>query len=208
MDKDLRVSFAAVLTAVFLITAPLAAAGGGGGSSQTESSSSDMTYITIGLAALVGGYLIYDAVTHSEPEAAGEITADEVEIIDTGVDWNSRFPSEDLTLTVAVSVLGGSRGRENAAQLIGYLKDFSDEKLVLYEDPIELGSGSPEQKARMAAEYFGADYLVLQVQDSDSIVEYGVATSDSILLTLPYPSGTNIMLFATDIIESDVFLYR
>ena len=190
-----------MLAAVFLITAPLAASGGGGGgTSQTETSSNDMTYITIGLAALIGGYLIYDAFTSTEPEAAEAESSDEVEIVDTGVDWNSRFPSEDVTLTVAVSVLGGDQGRENAAQLIGYLQDFSDENVVLYEDPIELGSGSPEQKARMAAEYFGADYLVFQVQDSDSVVEYGVANSDSVLLTLPYSAGTNIMVFANDLI--------
>ncbi|MBD3277562.1 MAG: hypothetical protein GF388_04615, partial [Candidatus Aegiribacteria sp.] len=132
MHRNLRISLAAVLAAVFLMTSPLAASEGGGGSSQTESSSNDMTYITIALAALVGGYLIYDAVTHSEPETVEAESSGEVEIVDTGVDWNSRFPSEGSTLTIAVSVLDGQQGRENAAQLIDYLKQFSDENIVLY----------------------------------------------------------------------------
>ncbi|MFO8184547.1 MAG: hypothetical protein R6U39_10270, partial [Candidatus Aegiribacteria sp.] len=155
-----RGTAAAVLAAVFLLTSSVAADSGGGGSTTTDTDSNDMTYITIGLALLVGGFLAYDAITDSGENAAEEPGGSSQGIIDTGVDWD-RALSEDTDgiVTMAVSVFPGPDGQQRSMQLVGALTEMTDDNIQVYNDPVELGRGPEVQRAALAREFFGADYL-------------------------------------------------
>lgn len=199
-----RTTAASVIAAVFLLASPLLAGSGGGTSTTEESSSNDMTYITIGLAVLVGGYLIYDAITDSGDNAHVADTGS-VELIDTGVDWDHAIQNEGSSdVTVAVSVMPGPEGGQRAAQLLAAMRGMVDENVTVYDDPLDLGSGPEVQRAALAREFFGVDYLVFQVAGTDSLVRFGVASADSVLWTSTDQSGNSMLIVATELIQSGV----
>lgn len=194
-----------VITSVFLSALPLSADSGGGGSVTEETDSNDMTYITIGLAVLVGGYLIYDAITDSGEETVVQANG-ETGIIDTGVDWDQALEDETGTsISLAVSVLPGPEGRQRALQLISALREMSDDNVTVYDDPVDLGSGPEVQRAALAREFFGTDYLVYQVAESDSLTLFGVVSADSLLWTSADQSGNSMLVVATELLQSGIF---
>lgn len=201
-----RGTAAAVLAAVFLLTSSVAADSGGGGSTTTDADSNDMTYITIGLALLVGGFLAYDAITDSGEETAEEAGGSSRGIIDTGVDWDHALSEgADGIVTVAVSVFPGPEGQQRSMQLIGALKEMSNDNVQVYGDPVELGGGPEVQRAALASEFFGADYLVFQVAEQDSLLQFGVASPDSILWTSSEQSNNSAVVTATELLRSGIF---
>ncbi|OPL19495.1 MAG: hypothetical protein AVO35_10790 [Candidatus Aegiribacteria sp. MLS_C] len=195
---------AALMAAVLLLVpaASLADSGGGGDSSQNDGTN-DMTYLTIALAVLVGGYLIYDAIA----DAGQDVQAHpgDTGVVDTGVDWNRVMPSgTDGVLRVAVSLLPGPDGPARTQQLIGALRELIDEDMTVYDDPVDLGSGSPVQRAALAKEFFDIDYLVFQEVMNDTLVTYGIATADSLLWTSTDQSGSSIVVVAAELVRSGV----
>jgi hypothetical protein len=205
MNMKYRTTAASVIAAVFLLATPLAAGSGGGSSTTEESSSNDMTYITIGLAVLVGGYLIYDAITDSGDDTAAADTGS-VEIIDTGVDWDHAIQNEgNGAVTVAVSLMPGPEGGQRAMQLIRAIRGMVGESVLIYEDPIDLGSGPEVQRAALAREFFGVDYLIFQVARTDSLVRFGVASADSVLWTSTDQSGNTMLIVGTEIVQAHIF---
>lgn len=201
-----RGTAAAVLAAVFLLTSSVAADSGGGGSTTTDTGSNDMTYITIGLALLVGGFLAYDAITDSGEEEVEEPGGPSRGIIDTGVDWDRALSADtDGIVSMAVSVFPGPEGQQRSMQLIGALTEMSNDNVRVYGDPVELGAGPEVQRAALAKEFFGADYLVFQVGEQDSVLQLGVANPDSILWTSTDQSNNSAVVTATELLRSGIF---
>lgn len=189
---------AAVL--LFVPAASLADSGGGGGTTQDDGSN-DMTYLTIALAVLVGGFLIYDAIADAGQDVPAHPGG--TGIVDTGVDWDRVMPSgTDGPVTVAVSLLPGPDGSARTQQLIGALRELLGEDMTVYDDPVDLGSGSPVQRAALAREFFGIDYLVFQAVWNDTLSTYGVATADTVLWTSPDQSGCGALVVAAELVGS------
>lgn len=202
MESKYRTTTALVLIFVFLLSCPLMAGEGGGGETGEDGDSSAMTYITIGLVVVVGGLFFLDVLAGSDEEA---VIADTVpnQIIETGINWDEAFPEEEL-ITLAVSVLPGENGSETTIQFINVLNDLAGDNITVYADPMDLGAGSAVQRAGMAHEYFGVNYLVFQVEDSE-ILKYGIASPDSILWTSSDQSDNSMLLIAEELLQSGVF---
>ena len=205
MYNRFRSVAALVITSVFLSALPLSADSGGGGSVTEETDSNDMTYITIALAVLVGGYLIYDAITDSGEETVVQANG-ETGIIDTGVDWDRALEDDtEASIALAVSVLPGPDGRQRAAQLISALREMSDGNVTVYDDPVDLGSGPEVQRAALASEFFGTDFLIYQVAEGDSLTRFGLVSADSLLWISEDQSGNSMLIVATELLQSGVF---
>ncbi len=197
-----RTTAALVLISVFLISWPVMGGEGGGGESSEEGDSEAMTYITIGLIVVIGGLFFLDVLSGSDEEAVIVDTVPD-QIIETGINWDDAFPDEVL-ITLAVSVIPGEDGPETTIQLINILNDLSGDNFTVYADPMDLGAGSAVQRAGMAHEYFGVNYLVFQVEDSETL-KYGIASADSVLWTSTDHSDNSMLLIAEELLQSGVF---
>ncbi len=200
-----RTTAAALLAFLLLASCPVMAAGGGGGGGETseDGHSNTMTYVTIGLAVVVGGLLFLDVITSSDEET---VPADStsVTIVDTGVNWDNTFQEDTSVATVAVSVFPGENGYETAMEFINTLNELTEDNVAVYADPLDLGSASPVQMATSAHNYFGADFIVFQVEDSETL-QYGVASPDSILLTSTTQADDSILVIVQEFIQKGIF---
>ncbi len=197
-----RTTAALVLISVFLISWPVMGGEGGSGDTGDDGDSEAMTYITIGLIVVIGGLFFLDVLSGSDEEAVIVDTVPD-QIIETGINWDDAFPDEVL-ITIAVSVLPGEDGPESTIQLINILNDLSGDNFTVYADPMDLGAGSAVQRAGMAHEYFGVNYLVFQVEDSETL-KYGIASADSVLWTSTDHSDNSMLLIAEELLQSGVF---
>jgi len=202
MESKYRTTTALVLIFVFLLSCPLMAGEGGGGETGEDGDSNAMTYITIGLIVVVGGLFFLDVLAGSGGET---VIADTVpdQIVETGINWDEAFPEEEL-ITLAVSVFSGEEGSGNTVQFINILNDMVGDNIAVYTDPLDLGTDSAVQQATMAHEYFGANYLIFQVEDS-GILQYGIASPDSILWTSTDQSDNSVLVIAEEVLQSGVF---
>ena len=202
MISKYRTTTVLVLISVFLLSCPLTAGEGGGGETGEDGDSSAMTYITIGLIVVVGGLFFLDVLAGSDEEAVIADTMPD-QIIETGVNWDDAFPEEEL-ITVAVSVFPGEGGSETTMQFIRVLNDLAGDNVAVYNDPLDLGTDSAVSRALMAHEYFGANYLIFQVEDSETL-RYGIASPDSILWTSTDQSDNDMLVIAEEVLQSGVF---
>ncbi len=202
MISKYRTTAALVLISVFLLSCPLMAGEGGGGETGEEGDSNAMTYITIGLVVVVGGLFLLDILAGSDEEAVIADTMPD-QIIETGINWDDAFPEEEL-ITVAVSVFPGENGSETTMQFIRVLNDLAGDNVAVYNDPLDLGTDSAVSRALMAHEYFGANYLIFQVEDSETL-RYGIASPDSILWTSTDQSDNDMLVIAEEVLQSGVF---
>lgn len=202
MESRFRTAAALVLIFVFLLSCPLMGGEGGGGESGEDGDSNAMTYITIGLIVVVGGLFFLDVLAGSDEEAVIADTMPD-QIIDTGINWDDAFPEEEL-ITVAVSVFPGENGSENTMQFINVLNDLAGDNIAVYHDPLDLGTDSAVQRATMAYGYFGVNYLIFQLEDSETL-RYGIASPDSVLWTSTDQSGNSILVIAEEVLQSGVF---
>ncbi|MFO8184107.1 MAG: hypothetical protein R6U39_08045, partial [Candidatus Aegiribacteria sp.] len=108
-------------------------------------------------------------------------------------------------VTMAVSVFPGPDGQQRSMQLVGALTEMTDDNIQVYNDPVELGRGPEVQRAALAREFFGADYLVFQVSERDSLLQFGVASPDSILWTSSDQSNYSAVVTATELLQSGIF---
>jgi hypothetical protein len=206
-DDQMKTNFRSVtaftIAAVFLCSMPLLADSGGGGGGTEESNSINMTYVALGLALLVGGYLIYDAIADAGDDV--EAATDSIGIIDTGVDWDRALNTATGQVSLAVSVLPGSHGRQRAVELIRTLREMTGENVHIYEDPVDLGQGPETERAALAREFFGTDYLIFQTAQEDSLLRFGIASRDSVLWTSQDQTGNSMVVVVTNILGSGVF---
>lgn len=193
---------ALVLISVFLLSCPLMGGEGGGSGSGEDGDSNAMTYITIGLIVVVGGLFFLDVLAGSGEEAVIADTMPD-QIIETGINWDDAFPEEEL-ITIAVSVFPGEDGSETSMQFINVLNDLAGDNIAVYNDPLDLGTDSAVSRALMAHEYFGVDYLIFQVEDSETL-QYGIASPNSILWTSTDHSDNSMLVIAEDLLQSGVF---
>lgn len=195
-----RATLAALLAAVFLLACPVNGAGVEGDEGDLGVSN-EMLYITIGLAVLVGGFLFLDVLAGSEEEIAPADTVSNP-IVETGIEWDEVFP--DDSITVAVSVFPGDNGSENAMQFIHVLNELTGNDISVYDEPLDLGTDSAVHRATIAYEFFSVDYLVFQVEDSETLM-YAVASPDSILWTSTGQSDGSISSVVEELLQSAVF---
>ncbi len=204
MNISLKAATAASIAAVFLLAMPVMADSGGGGGSTGSSDSIDMTYVALGLALIVGGFLVYDAISDSGDDSADQDTT-ETGIVDTGIDWDNALSSVTGQYAIAVNLFPGPNGRERAMELIGALRELSNENVNIYRDPVDLGHGSGVERAALAREFFGSNYLIFQVPGEDSTLAYGIANPDTVLWTSSDQRGNNMVVVATQILQSGIF---
>ncbi|RKZ10590.1 hypothetical protein DRQ25_02495 [Candidatus Fermentibacteria bacterium] len=202
MESKYRTTTALVLIFVFLLSCPLMAGEGGGGETGEDGDSNAMTYITIGLVVVVGGLFFLDILAGPSGEA---VIADTVpdQIIETGINWDEAFPEEEL-ITLAVSVFPGEEGSGNTVLFINVLNDLAGDNIAVYNDPLDLGTDSAVQQATMAHEYFGVNYLIFQLEDSETL-RYGIASPDSVLWTSTDQSDNSMLVIAENVLQSGVF---
>ncbi len=193
----------AAIAFIFILSCPLMASGGGGGGSSEDDDSNAMTYITIGVAVLVGGLLVLDAITSSDEESVPVENVVSNPITDTGVNWDEAFADESALTSIAVSVFPGENGSATSIELIGALSSLADENITIYPDPVDLGAGSATDRALIASEYFNADFLVFQVENSE-ILQFGIASQDSVLWTSTDQSSNSILFVAEELLQSGV----
>lgn len=202
MESKYRTTTALVLIFVFLLSCPLMGGEGGGGESGEDGDSSAMTYITIGLIVVVGGLFFLDVLAGSDGEAVIAETMPD-QIIETGINWDDAFP-EEVLITVAVSVFPGEDGSETSMQFMNVLNDLAGDNIAVYNDPLDLGTDSAVSRALMAHEYFGVDYLIFQVEDSETL-RYGIASPNSVLWTSTDHSDNSMLVIIEDLLQSGVF---
>ncbi len=202
MVSKYRSTAALVLIFVFLLTCPLMGGEGGSGESTDDGDSAAMTYITIGLIVVLGGLFLLDVLTSPAQEAVMVDTVPD-QIIETGINWDEAFPDEML-ITIAVSVFPGEDGSGTTIQFINVLNSLAGDNITVYADPLDLGTDYAVGRAVMANEYFGVDYLIFQVEDSETL-RYGIASPDSVLWTSTDQSDNNMLIAADEVLQSGVF---
>lgn len=202
MMSRYRKTVAAVLMFLFLSVCPVMAAGPSGSSSE-DVDSNTMTYITIGIVVVVGGLLFLDVISDSGDEETVVSTEPDIQNIPTGIDWTEIFPSGTDLTSVAVSIFHGEDGLNTSLMFIEVLNDLASDEINVYADPLELGEGSAVDRARMAQEFFGVDYLIFSV-DNTEILQCGIASPDSIVWTSPDQTGINIQGIVEEMLQSDV----
>ncbi len=186
MNRPCRTA-SVVLALILMSSSAVMAAGGGGGGEADDGGGDTMTYITIGLAAVVGGLLLLDVLSSSE-EAEGSVSEDELMVqeqtsTDTGVDWSAAFPDQSEAAVLGVAVFESQDRVSSAARLMEAVSTAAPNGFPVFGDPLDLGPVSPEQGAIMASEYFGIDYLIFLSDAADDSVTIGVASPDSVLWT-------------------------
>ena len=203
MKSRCRTTAASFMLFLFVLSCPLMAAEGGGGSSD-DGDSNAMTYITIGLAVIVGGLLFLDVLAGDDEEAdTMEYLAEET-VIDTGINWDSAFPQDTTSVNIAVSVFTGENGYADSREFITMLNILKGDRISVYSDPVDLGTGSATQRATMADNFFDADYLVFKMDQTESF-QFGIASPDSVLWTSNPESDSNIVLVVKELLQSSVF---
>jgi len=194
---------AALWVAVFVLVS-ISRADSAGRPSPKSDGSPDMTYVALGLAVLVGGFMVYDAVTDAarekEPASHPPMT------VDTGVDWDSleKNTSDDRPPLVGVHVFPGPGGRETAQLLLEAMKKTAHDDIIVYEDPVDFGNDPGPSYAKLVGDYLGLDYLVFGVFRDDSSVVVHVTSSDSLLWTYTLQGNnvnTEVKLLAPLIME-------
>jgi len=203
MKFKYRTAMTAFMVSLFVLSCPLMAAEGGGGGSE-EADSNAMTYITIGVAVVIGGLLFLDVITSNDEETDTIEYLVEEPVINTGINWEAAFPRDTSMMNITVSVFAGDNGYADAKEFIGILNLLIGEGISVYSDPVDLGTGSAIQRATMANDFFDADYLIFQVDEPESF-QFGIASPDSVLWTSNPESDSNIVLVVKELLQYSAF---
>lgn len=200
MISKYRTTAAVLLISLFIFSCPVMGAGGGSGESEVGDSNT-MTYITIGLIVLVGGFFIVDVLTSSGEETVPADTVSD-QIIETGVNWDQVL-LENKLITIAVSVFPGENGSNIAMQFINALNELVSDNIAVFDNPLDLGTDSAVDRVTIAREFFGVDYLIFQVDNSETL-QYGIASPDSVLWTSTDQPDNSILLIVEELLQSGV----
>lgn len=162
-----------------------------------------MTYITVGLIVVLGGLFLIDVLSSSDEETVPLQTTTDG-IVDTGINWDEAFSSGTSLMTVGVSVFPEGNGSITSAEFIHVMNELAGGNITVYNDPLDLGTGSADHQASIAREYFGVDYLIFQVENPE-ILQYGIASPDSVLWKSADQSENSIVLIVEELLQSGVF---
>lgn len=203
MAAGFRKTASALLAMLFMLTCPVMAAGPSGGGDDDDSSI-PMTYIVIGVAVIIGGLLFLDILADSGNEDASASSDDQAGIVRTGINWNEVVTTETELVLVAVSTFPGENGSTLEREFIDILGTMVSDEISVYSDPLDLGEGSLIDRAGMANEYFGVDYLICRIDKVD-ILQFEAASPDSIVWTSPEQNNINLVGIVEDMLRTCIF---
>ncbi|MCD4848193.1 MAG: hypothetical protein K8R76_08385 [Candidatus Aegiribacteria sp.] len=202
MTAGLNKTVPALLAMLFILTCPVMAADPSGGGD--DDSSIPMTYIVIGVAVVIGGLLFIDVLSDSGNEDAPASSDAQSGIIHTGIDWDEVAATERKQVFVAVSTLPGENRSTLAREFIEILRMMVSDEVFVYSDPMDLGEGSSIDRAAMANEYFGVDYLICRIDKAD-ILQFEAASPDSIVWTSPEQYDIDLVGIVEDMLQAGIF---
>lgn len=181
-DSIPHVSGVIVLIFIFTICSFVYAAGGSGGSD--DDGEGELTgYIAIGVAILVTGLLVYDAISDNDDDTEVDDADSAVgnpATVDTGIDWDAEFEDENEVTELVVAVFPWESGFEQAVEVIEIISENTVYWVNSYPEPVELGTDSAVESAQLAESYFNADYLLL-VEHTVAGYKITLADSDSVV---------------------------
>lgn len=203
MTARFRKTVSALLAMLFMLTCPVMAAGPSG-SGGDDDSSIPMTYIVIGVAVIIGGLLFLDVLADSGDEDASTFSGEQAGIVQTGINWDEVITTETEQVFVAVSTFPGENGPALAREFINILKIMVSDNISIYSDPMDLGEGSSIDRAAMANEYFGVDYLICRI-DREDLIQVEAASPNSIVWTSPEQIDIDLVGIVEDMLQDDIF---
>ncbi len=203
MTAGFRKTASALLTMLFMLTCPVMAADPSG-SGDDDDSSIPMTYIVIGVAVIIGGFLFLDVLADSGDEDASTFSGEQVSIVQTGINWDEVVTTETALVYVAVSTFPGENGPALAREFIGILRTMASDEISIFSDPMDLGEGSSIERAFMASEYFGVDYLICRI-DNVNFLQFEAVSPDSIVWTSPEQTDIDLTGIAEDLLQAGIF---
>ena len=201
MTTGFRKTASALLAMLFMLTCPVMAADPSGSGSDDDSSI-PTTYIVIGVAVLVGGLLFLDVLADSGDEDTS--VSSEAGIIQTGINWDEVDTTETEQVFVAVSTFPGENGPALAREFIGILRTMVSDEISIYSDPLDLGEGSSIDRATLANEYFGVDYLICSIDNVD-LLQFEAASPNSIVWTSPEQYDIDLVRIIEDMLQAGIF---
>ncbi|MCK5065107.1 MAG: hypothetical protein KAQ97_07480 [Candidatus Fermentibacteraceae bacterium] len=202
MTAGFRKAASVLLVSLFTLTCPVMAADPSSGGDD-DGGSISTTYIVIGIVVVLGGLLFLDVLSDSGDDASDE-SDENAGIVPTGVDWDEVVTTEAALVHVAVSTFPGENGTTLSREFIHILSTMVSDEIAVYSDPLDLGAGSAINRAGMANEYFGVDYLICRI-DNESVFQFEAASSDSIVWTSPEQIDINIVGIIEDMLQADIF---
>ncbi len=202
MTAGFRKTVSALLAMLFMLTCPVMAADPSG-SGGDDDSSIPMTYIVIGVAVIIGGLLFLDVLADSGEDTSA-LSDDQTGIVPTGIEWDEVFTTETEQVFVAVSTFPGENGPALAREFINILKIMVSDNISIYSDPMDLGEGSSIDRAAMADEYFGVDYLICRI-DREDLIQVEAASPNSIVWTSPEQIDIDLVGIVEDMLQDDIF---
>lgn len=202
MTAGFRKAASVLLVSLFTLTCPVMAADPSSGGDD-DGGSISTTYIVIGIVVVLGGLLFLDVLSDSGDDASDE-SDENTGIIPTGVNWDEVVTTEAALVHVAVSTFSGENGTILSREFIHILSTMVSDEIVVYSDPLDLGAGSAINRAGMANEYFGVDYLICRI-DNENVFQFEAASSDSIVWTSPEQIDINIVGIIEDMLQADIF---
>ena len=202
MKAEFRKTASALLVSLFVSTCPVMAADPGGGGE--DDSSIPMTYIVIGVAVIIGGLLFLDVLSDSGDEDTSALSDEQAGIVQTGINWDEVVTTETELVFIAVSTFPGENGPALAREFIGILRIMVSDEISVYSDPLDLGEGSSIDRAAMANEYFGVDYLICPIDNAD-LLQFEAASPDSIVWTSPEQYDIDLVGIVEDMLQAGIF---
>lgn len=203
MTAEFKKTAAALLASLFMLTCPVMAADPSGSGSD-DGSSIPMTYIVIGVAVVIGGLLFLDVLADSGDEDTSALSDEQTGIVHTGINWDEVVTTETKQVFVAVSTFPGENGPTLAREFINILRIMVSDGISIYSDPLDLGEGSSIDRAAIAYEYFGVDYLICRI-DSANILQVEAASPDSIVWTSPEQNDIDLVGIIEDMLQAGIF---
>ncbi len=203
MTAGFRKTASLLLVSLFMLTCPVMAADPSGGGDDGDDSSISMTYITIGIAVVLGGLLFLDVLSDSGNDTS-DSSDENTGIVQTGVNWDEVATTETALVHVAISTFPGENGPALSREFILILSRMVSDGIAVYSDPLDLGAGSAINRAGMANEYFGVDYLICRIETED-VFQFEAASPDSIVWTSPEQIDINILEIIEDMLQAGIF---
>ncbi len=203
MTAGFRKTASALLVSLFVLTCPVMAADPNGGGGDDDSSI-PMTYIVIGVAVVIGGLLFLDVLADSGDEDTSALSDEQAGIVRTGINWDEVVTTETERVFVAVSTFPGENGPALAREFINILRIMVSDEISVYSDPMDLGEGSSIDRAAMANEYFGVDYLICRIDNVD-LRQFEAASPESVVWTSPEQYDIDLVGIVEDLLQAGIF---
>ncbi len=203
MTAEFKKTAAALFVSLFMLTCPVMAADTSG-SGDDDDSSIPTTYIVIGVAVVIGGLLFLDVLADSGDEDTSALSDEQAGIVHTGINWNEISTAETETVFIAVSIFPGENGPTLSKEFIAILRVMVSDEISIFSDPMDLGEGSSTDRAGMANDYFGVDYLICRI-DKEDVFQVEAVSPDSVVWTSPEQIDINLVGIIEDMLQTGIF---